>query len=110
MSARRLWIPALLVAGLVLPAAGALANGHCNVPLADWQPREALQRKLEEQGWTVIAIRVDDGCYKVRAVNALGERLDGKFDPARLEPMTGWRHGHGHDHGHGGGPDDQDEN
>ncbi|WP_371745059.1 PepSY domain-containing protein [Xanthobacter sp. YC-JY1] len=57
------------------------------MPLADWQPRDALQKKLEAEGWTVVSIRSDDGCYKVRATNAQGARLRAKFDPARLEPI-----------------------
>ena len=57
------------------------------MPLADWQPRDVLQKKLEAEGWTVLNIRADDGCYKVRAINAQGRRLRAKFDPARLEPI-----------------------
>lgn len=72
-----------------LAATPAAADRDCNVPLADWQPREALQKKLEAEGWTVLSIRSDDGCYKVRATNAQGARLKAKFDPARLEPMAG---------------------
>lgn len=77
-----------ILAGLVvasLAATPAAAGRDCNVPLADWQPREALQKKLEAEGWTVLSIRSDDGCYKVRATNAQGTRMKAKFDPARLE-------------------------
>lgn len=97
----------LPLAGLALAllAAPARADQHwCDVPLADWQPREALQRKLEAEGWTVQGIRTDDGCYKVRGTNAAGERLMGKFDPATLQPL-GFRRGHGH--GHGGYGEDE---
>lgn len=73
----------LVVAGLA--ATPAAAEHDCNVPLADWQPREALQKKLEAEGWTVLSIRSDDGCYKVRATNPQGARMKTKFDPARLE-------------------------
>jgi hypothetical protein len=65
-----------------LPAA---AGPHCRVPLSEWQPREALQAKLEGQGWTVLSIRTDDGCYKVQATNARGEHLAIKVDPKTLE-------------------------
>lgn len=71
-----------------LAATPAAADRDCNVPLADWQPREALQKKLEAEGWTVLSIRSDDGCYKVRASNSQGVRLKAKFDPARLEPIA----------------------
>ena len=72
------------VLGLSSPA---VAGPRCRVPLGDWQPREALQARLQQQGWTVLAIRTDDGCYKVRARKDGGERLEGKFDPATLEPV-----------------------
>ena len=72
---------------MCLGAGPAAASPRCNVPLADWQPRQALQKKLEAEGWTVISIRFDDGCYKVRATNTRGDRLERKFDPASLEPV-----------------------
>lgn len=81
LSAVVLLVTACLVAG---PAA---ADRDCRVPLADWQPREALQKKLEAEGWTAISIRTDDGCYKVKATNARGARLRAKYDPASLEPI-----------------------
>ena len=84
----------LVAASLVitsLAATPAAADRDCNVPLADWQPREVLQKKLEAEGWTVLSSRSDDGCYKVRATNAQGMRLKAKFDPARLEPVLGQR-------------------
>ncbi|WP_370640787.1 MULTISPECIES: PepSY domain-containing protein [Xanthobacter] len=71
-----------------LGAGPAMAGPHCDVPLAQWQPRAALQKKLEAEGWTVLSIRSDDGCYKVRATNAQGRRLKAKYDPASLEPVA----------------------
>lgn len=88
----------------LLAAAPAAADPYCRVPLADWQPREALQRKLELEGWTVQTIRAHDGCYRVRAVNATGERLEARFDPSTLE-MVG-RKGDGRGRGRHGGDDD----
>ena len=76
---------AILMTGLGIGP--TVADSRCDVPLVDWQPREALQKKLESEGWTVISIRADDGCYKVRAANGRGERLEGKFDPANLTPV-----------------------
>ena len=92
----------MALAGLLWLGSPAVAQHHCRVPLGDWQPREALQAKLEQQGWTVLGIRADDGCYKVRARNANGERLEGKFDPGTLEPI-------GRRGGRGGGEVDDDE-
>lgn len=80
--------PGLALLVLAFTALPAAAGPHCRVPLAEWQPREALQARLEGQGWTVLSIRTDDGCYKVRATNADGGRVGGKFDPKTLEPVA----------------------
>lgn len=73
------------ILSVCLGAGPAMAGLRCNVPLADWQPREALEKKLAADGWTVRSIRSDDGCYKVKAVNSRGERLEAKYDPGSLE-------------------------
>ncbi|MFG1394844.1 PepSY domain-containing protein [Xanthobacter agilis] len=83
------WFASCLLAAC-LAAGPAAADRDCNVPLADWQPREALQKKLEAEGWTVLSIRSDDGCYKVLATDVQGARLKAKYDPASLERI---RHG-----------------
>lgn len=82
---RRSGLAGILLMVACVVAEPAAADRDCNVPLADWQPREALQKKLEAEGWTVLSIRADDGCYKVRATTAQGERMKAKYDPATLE-------------------------
>jgi hypothetical protein len=47
-----------------------------------------LEKKLVADGWTAQTIRVDDGCYQVRASNARGERLEARFNPATLEMVS----------------------
>jgi hypothetical protein len=90
---------------LVATLAVARADGDCNAPLADWQPRDALVAKLQAEGWQDVAIRVHDGCYLVRAFKAEGGRLHGKFDPATLAPMAD-EHGRHGDEGRGRHGDD----
>jgi hypothetical protein len=69
-------------------ASPALAEEQiCRAPLASWQPPTALVDKLTADGWQDIRVRIDDGCYKVRAVDAAGNRLERKFDPATLTPV-----------------------
>ena len=70
---------------LVAVSGSALADQRCNVPLADWQTREALQQKVEAEGWKVTRIKTDDGCYKVSAVNDKGDRYEAKIDPGSLK-------------------------
>lgn len=79
---------ALLSLALCLAASLAFASGApCAAPVADWQPRESLQRKLERDGYTVHRIKVDDGCYAVKATNRAGQRLDIKYDPKSFAPV-----------------------
>ncbi len=69
-----------------LGAAGvALADDDdCRVPMADWQPREAVQQMAEDQGWTVRRIKTDDGCYEIKGRDASGREIEVKVDPATL--------------------------
>jgi len=84
-----------LLAGLQFSAGEA--DSLCDAPLSDWQPREALQAKLEGEGWRDVAIRIEDGCYLVHAFKDQGERLHAKFDPETLAPLPGGRGDHGHE-------------
>lgn len=69
-----------------LGAAGfAFGNDDdCRVPMADWQPREAVQKMTEAQGWTVRRINTDDGCYEIKGRDASGREIEVKVDPATL--------------------------
>ncbi|WP_407049335.1 PepSY domain-containing protein [Methyloraptor flagellatus] len=102
---RLLAIGALTIGTLTFGAApwtiAAYADGRCDVPLAEWQPREALQKKLEAQGWTVLRIRADDGCYKVVATDETGAMVKRKFDPRNLTPLARGGPGPGPGHHHG---------
>lgn len=62
----------------------ALADDHCTDPVADWQPREVLRQQLEQRGWTVQRIKVDDGCYEVKGVDQNGNAFKAKYAPASL--------------------------
>ncbi len=80
----------LLSAALVfctLGAGTALADQRCNVPLAEWLPRTALQEQLAAQGWHVTRIRTRDGCYRVRATNDRGERYEATHHPGTLQAL-----------------------
>jgi len=98
----RLALPALL---LVAAPGGAFAGDHhCRVPMADWQPREAVQALAESQGLTVRRIKIDDGCYELDARDAQDRAVRMKLDPATLEVLHDQteddddhdHHGHGH--------------
>jgi len=72
----------------ILSAGAALARDRCNVPISEWQPREALQQKLQAQGWKVNRIKTDDGCYEAYAIDDKGRRVEAHFDPKTLEIAT----------------------
>lgn len=93
---------------LALGSGPAAADSYCRVPLADWQPREALQRKLQGEGWRIEMIRAHDGCYRVHATNAAGERLEARFNPATLEMVSRKGEGRGRGRGRRQGEDDDD--
>jgi hypothetical protein len=72
---------AVAALALALVAGSAQASDKCAVPQAEWQPREALQQKLEGEGWKVKKIKVDDGCYEVYGTDGAGKRMEAYFDP-----------------------------
>jgi hypothetical protein len=77
----------LALLGLCALPGPALAGPHCSVPLAEWQPREALEARLKSEGWVISRLKTDDGCYKVYATGPEGKRLKAKFNPATLERL-----------------------
>ncbi len=71
---------------LVSFAAGtASASDLCDVAEADRQPIEALQSKLESEGWEIKKIKVDEGCYEAYAINTEGQRVEAYFNPQTFE-------------------------
>lgn len=73
----------VILAGLIFSSV-ALAGTDCSDPVADWQPREVLRQQLEQHGWEVRRIKVDDGCYEVRGVDKIGNSFKAKYAPASL--------------------------
>ena len=69
----------------MLPAGAALADDDCFVPMADWQPREAVARLAAENGWTVRRIKIDDGCYEIDGSDAEGRRIEVTVHPETLQ-------------------------
>jgi hypothetical protein len=68
-----------------LPAGAALADDDCFVPMADWQPREALAQLAADQGWKVRRIKIDDGCYEVDGRDRQGRAIEVKIHPGTLQ-------------------------
>ncbi|MFT6927178.1 MAG: hypothetical protein ACJAZP_002807 [Psychromonas sp.] len=73
---------------LSLCSAVAQAEVECHDPLGKWQPRQQLRHKLEQKGWQVKRIRVDDHCYEVKALDNHGHKIEAKFGPAELDILA----------------------
>lgn len=78
--------PFSLLAGLVILGASGMtyAETDCTDPIAEWKPRELLRQQVEQAGWTVQRIKVDDGCYEVRGIDRMGNKIKAKYSPASL--------------------------
>ncbi|KJS40198.1 MAG: hypothetical protein VR71_24360 [Roseovarius sp. BRH_c41] len=68
----------------LIPAGTALASDDCFVPMADWQPRDAVAGLAAENGWTVRRIKIDDGCYEIDGRDADGRQIEVTVHPATL--------------------------
>ncbi len=78
---------AILTLAGACAAGPALADDDCLVPMADWQPREAVARLAADEGWTVRRIKIDDGCYEIDGSDAAGRPLEVTVHPATLEVL-----------------------
>ncbi|MEE9320935.1 MAG: PepSY domain-containing protein [Granulosicoccus sp.] len=82
MNNKQLCLATLLTAFTVGSAA---ASSLCDVAESDRQPIELLQQMLENEGWQVKNIKVDDGCYEAYAIDTSGARVEAYFDPQTFE-------------------------
>lgn len=73
-----------LLIGLGAAGVAFADDDDCRVPMANWQPREAVQKMAESKGWTVRRIKTDDGCYEIKGRDATGREIEAKVDPATL--------------------------
>ena len=83
---RKFAIAAFIV---VASASPAFATGKvkCDVPEAKRQPVDALEARLNAEGWTIKKIKLDGGCYEVYGTQADGKFVEAYFDPATFETL-----------------------
>lgn len=77
----------LLVLSLGLASLPAWAGDHCDAPVNRWQTREALRQMAAAQGWQIQRLKIDDGCYEIRATDAQGRAFKAKIDPETLKVL-----------------------
>jgi hypothetical protein len=76
----------MLAVFATLAAGSAFADdGDCFVPMANWQPREAVAQMALDNGWTVRRIKIDDGCYEIHGRDAAGRRIEVTIHPQSLQ-------------------------
>lgn len=73
-----------LAALLLSVSIPALASDDCDVPLQQWQSRDAVMQMAARQGWWVQRLKIDDGCYEIRGRDAQGRSFKAKLDPQTL--------------------------
>ncbi|WP_145110325.1 PepSY domain-containing protein [Cereibacter sediminicola] len=76
--------PGLLTMAMLVVAGAARADDDCNMPMADWQPRAAVEALAATEGWTIRRLKVDDGCYEIKGWDRDGVEVEITLDPASL--------------------------
>lgn len=74
----------ILLALAIMAAPPAQARDDCDVPIKDWQTRDAMRALAETKGWVLQRIKIDDGCYEIHGTDQDGKRFEAKIDPATL--------------------------
>ena len=78
----------------LIVASPAFANGKCTTAAkSKWQPKEALEQQLKDQGYLVRRIKVEGGCYEVYAFDKEGKRANMAYNAETLEKLDNRRSG-----------------
>ena len=64
--------------------AAAYASDDCRRAMSEWQSRETVTSYIAQMGLESERLRIDDGCYEVRARDPQGNQVRLKIDPATL--------------------------
>ena len=84
----------LLLLSLALTVLPTWASDDCDAPVSRWQTREALRQWASAQGWQIQRLKIDDGCYEVRGIDAQGRAFKAKIDPETLKVLKIKQGGH----------------
>uniref|UniRef100_A0A2A4YWC8 PepSY domain-containing protein n=1 Tax=OCS116 cluster bacterium TaxID=2030921 RepID=A0A2A4YWC8_9PROT len=57
----------------------------CEVPLTEWQSRDEVKAFFNEKGMQISRIKIDDGCYELKAIDDRGREVEMKINPKTLE-------------------------
>lgn len=74
-----------LVLAIAFGNAPVLAKDDCEVPIQLWQSRDVALQSAIQRGWHVERLKIDDGCYEIRGIDADGYSFKAKLDPQTLQ-------------------------
>lgn len=77
----------MLVLSLGVAAWPAWGGDDCDAPLGRWQSRDAVRQMAAAKGWQIQRLKIDDGCYEIRATDADGRVFKAKLDPESLKVL-----------------------
>ena len=81
------WRHGVVVLSLGAAMLPAWAGDDCDAPLSRWQSRDAVRQMAEAKGWQIQRLKIDDGCYEIRATDAEGRAFKAKLDPETLKVL-----------------------
>lgn len=78
----------VIVLAALLAAAPAFASERCpEVPKDKWLRAEEVQARLQARGYDVHRVRVDGGCFEVKATKD-GKRVEVHVSPADAKVVS----------------------
>ena len=80
---------AFLLAGIAaIVASPAFAANACSTaPQSKWQPQSALESQLKTDGFAVLQVKVENGCYEVYATDKGGKRVNMAYNAETLKKL-----------------------
>ena len=75
---------AAILLGVSAAGTAMADDDKCNVPIAQWQPREAVEELAKARSWTVRRLKIDDGCYEIKGRDGNGRAIEVTVHPATL--------------------------
>ena len=84
----RMMIPALVVLTTLAAGRPAFAEDEVScgdTPKSKWMSEDAIKAKALEQGLDVRQIKVENGCYEIKAIDKNGAKVERVLNPATGE-------------------------
>ena len=92
----KLILPAILLTAAIGIPAAVLAgdddfrSNRINVPQDKWLSPTQITEKLDQKGYKVTEIEIDDGSYEVEMTDKNGVRVEGHVHPETGELLLGY--------------------